>query len=106
MKHLIANAPKVADAFFNLTANIREFSCLGTKTNELVLLGIFTAGRSPKGIVTHLNRALEAGATQEEIISAITLALPVVGIGAVNQALDIAMETLATMERDKADAVS
>ena len=106
MKHLISESPNVADAFFNLTAQIRQFSCLGTKTNELVLMGIFTAARSPKGIVTHLTRALEAGATKEEIISAITLALPVVGIGAVNQSLDIAMDTLASLQRDKADAIS
>lgn len=94
MKHLVTEAPGISDAFFNLTAQIRAHSCLGTKTNELVLLGIFTAARSPKGLVTHTERALEAGATREEVISAIVLALPVCGIGAVNQSLEIVMEIL------------
>lgn len=94
MKHLISEAPGVSDAFFNLTAQIRSKSSLGAKTNELVLLGIFTASRSPKGLVTHIERALEAGATRDDILSAIILALPVAGIGAVNQALDTAMSTL------------
>ena len=91
MKNLINEAPKVAEAFFNLTAAIRESSVLGTKTNELVLIGVFTASRSLKGIKTHVDRALQAGATQDEIVSAIYLALPVCGIGSVNAALDEAM---------------
>lgn len=94
MQHLIAEAPGISDAFFNLTAQIRSHSCLGAKTNELVLLGIFTAARSPKGLVTHIQRALDSGATKDEIISAIVLALPVSGIGSVNQALETAMDTL------------
>lgn len=106
MKHLIAEAPGVADAFFNLTAQIRAHSRLGKKQNELVLMGIFTASRALKGIVTHVQRALEAGATKEEIISAIVLALPVVGIGGVNQALDTAMETIAAVQKEQANALS
>lgn len=96
MKHLIEHAQPVADAFFNLTASIRSQSSLDTKVNELVLIGIFTAARSHKGIITHLQRAIEAGASEEDIRSAIILALPVCGIGAVNQALDVAMEHLSS----------
>lgn len=94
MKNLINEAPKVAEAFFNLTAAIRGSSALPSKINELVLIGIFTASRSLKGIKTHVTRALEAGATKEEIVSAIYLALPVCGISSVNIALDEALQMI------------
>ena len=58
-----------------------------------VLLGVFTGNRAIKGIATHVERALELGATKEEIISAIYLALPVCGIANVNLALEQAMIT-------------
>lgn len=96
MKNLIDKAPKVAEAFFNLTAAIRESSVLDNKTNQLVLIGIFTASRSLKGIKTHVERALAAGATQDEIISAIYLALPVCGVASVNMALDEALQWIST----------
>ena len=96
MKQLMDKAPKVADAFFSMTAAIRESSALDTKTNELILLGILTANRALRGIVTHATRALEAGATEEELISSVYLALPICGIANVNMALS---EVLTTIQR-------
>ena len=102
MKNLIAEAPSVAEAFFALTASIRERSVLLPKQNELILIGIFTASKAMKGLVTHITRALEAGANKDEIISAIVLALPITGIANVNMALDTALETIQSYERDRA----
>lgn len=96
MRNLINEVPKVADAFFALTAAIRESSVLEPKQNELTLIGIFTASRSLKGIHTHVERAIKHGATKEEIISCIFLALPVCGIASVNMALDEAMAAINT----------
>jgi len=92
MQQLIDNAPNVAQAFFGLTKSCREQSSLGPRTNELILVGIFTAQGALRGLHTHINRALEHGATQEDILAAITLALPAVGITHVNQAIEILME--------------
>lgn len=94
MKILINEASGVADAFFAMTKSIREHSCLSAKNNELILIGIFTAHRSLTGIHTHVERALKAGVTKEEIISAIVLALPVAGIASVNMALEKAMASI------------
>lgn len=96
MQNLIDNAPNVAQAFFGLTKACREQSVLGNRINELILVGIFTAQGSPRGLRTHIGRALEHGATQEELLAAITLALPVVGITHVNQAMDVLMECVAS----------
>lgn len=89
MKSLIKEAGGVADAFFDLTKAIRSRSVLGMKNNELVLLGILTSHGTVKGLETHINRAIDNGANHDEIISAIILALPVVGIGKVNLALGV-----------------
>lgn len=96
MKNLIERKPAIAEAFFNLTAAIRESSKLTARENELILVGIFTANQALTGLVTHLERALEQGATEEEIISAISLALPVCGIASVNMALDKAIQIFTT----------
>lgn len=92
MKYLIQEAKNVADSFFDLTKAIRSRSVLSQKENELVLIGIFTAQRAIKGIHTHVERAVQNGATKDEVLSAIILALPVVGIGKVNEALEVAMQ--------------
>lgn len=102
MKHLIEQAPGVADSFFNLTASIREHCTLTPRERELVLLGVLTANRAPRGIVTHVERAIESGASKDEIISAITLALPVSGIVSVNEALNIAIETIEVDQKKSA----
>ena len=94
MKNIIAHAPQVADAFFAFTRAIRESSALDPKTMELVLVGIFAAHRGLRGIGTHVERAAAAGASRAEILSAIMLAIPVVGITNVTLAVDAALARL------------
>jgi len=94
MKNMIQEAPDVADAFFAMTRAVKKASPLDERTNELVLVGIFAACRGLRGIVTHVERAREHGATREEIVAAILLALPVVGVTDVNLALDRAIAVL------------
>lgn len=98
MKNLIKEAPNVAQGFFDLAKSVKQYSPLDEKTNELIIVGIFAAHRGITGIGTHVQRAVEAGATKEEIIAAILLALPIVGITDVNLALDKAMESINAIE--------
>lgn len=92
MKHIIENKPQVADAFFALTKQIREQASLPAKFRELIILSVLTATRSTKGIEVHVQRAVAEGATKDEIISTILLAMPVTGVPSVNIALDKAVE--------------
>jgi len=95
MKNMMQEAPDVAQSFFDLAKSVKQYSPLDEKVNELVIIGIFSAHRGLRGINTHVERAIAAGATKEEVIAAILLALPIVGITDVNMALDQAMETIA-----------
>jgi len=94
MKHLIKEAKDVADSFQHLIKAIHERSVFSKKQNELMLIGIFTADKALRNLQTHIKKALEHGATKDEIISAILLALPAIGINRVSEALSIAMEII------------
>jgi alkylhydroperoxidase/carboxymuconolactone decarboxylase family protein YurZ len=67
---------------------------LDPKTRELVFIGIQTALRLPRAIKVHIPRAQEAGATDEEILWAITLALPNAGLNCVTESFGVAREML------------
>lgn len=97
MKNMMQEAPNVAQGFFDLAKSVKQYSTLDEKVNELIIIGVFTAHRGLRGINTHVERAMAAGATKQEIISAILLALPIVGITDVNLALDQAMEIIETI---------
>ncbi|PEA54762.1 hypothetical protein CON64_11235 [Bacillus pseudomycoides] len=92
MKNIMAEAPNIAEGFFNLTKEIKSYSPLDEKTNELILIGTFTASGGLRGIKTHVERALEHGAMKEEILSAIFLAMPVVGVSNITLSLEKALE--------------
>ena len=94
MKNLIKEAPNVAQGFFDLAKSVKQYSPLDEKTNELISIGIFAAHRGITGIGTHVQRAMEEGATKEEVMAAILLALPIVGITDTNLAIDKAVETM------------
>ena len=94
MKNLINEAPNVAQGFFDLAKSVKQYSPLDEKTNELIIIGIFVAHRGLRGLNTHIERAMEEGATKEEVIAAILLALPIIGITDANLAMDQAMETI------------
>src|SRR5439155_289234 len=91
---IIREAPEVAEAFFSLTRSVKSYSPLDEKTNELVLVGIFAAHRGLRGLHTHVTRAVDEGASKEEILAAILLALPVVGITDITLAVEQALATL------------
>lgn len=102
MKNLIKEAPNVAQGFFDLAKSVHEYSPLDEKTNELIIIGIFVAHRGLRGLNTHIERAMAEGATKEEVIAAILLALPIIGITDTNLAMDQAAETIARFEAQMA----
>lgn len=105
MKNILREFPAVGEAFFAYTKAIRDASPLDPKTVELVLVGIFAAHRGLRGIGTHVERAAALGATQGEILSAIILAAPVVGISNVTLAVEAALAKLEHREAPHAPAL-
>ncbi len=95
MKKIIENAPEVANAFFELTNTITLHNeKFDPKIKELILIGMFIAAGEYKGVKTHMERAICAGATRDELIGVALYAIPVVGVGKVNKALDEMYEVL------------
>lgn len=71
--------PDAFSAFNNLYKTVSK-TALGEKTKQLVYLGILTATRYVPAIRVHITKALEAGATKNEIKEAIMLAIPAGGL--------------------------
>lgn len=82
----------VASAFGELGKAIDKPSPFDRKTRELIRLASVVTDRSATGARLHLNQALDAGATQEEVEAAIINCLPVTGIEPVAAALHTARE--------------
>jgi len=68
---------------------------LDQKTRELIKIGIETACLRKGGLHAHIHRARKAGAQKEEILQAILLAVPLVGLPAVLDAFLVAEKALA-----------
>lgn len=83
-------APKHAQAWANTVQGLGAASSLDKKTESLVYLAVLSVQGLESGIPFHVKIAKEAGASREEIVSAILLGLPAAGnrvIGALPVAL-------------------
>jgi alkylhydroperoxidase/carboxymuconolactone decarboxylase family protein YurZ len=83
-------APEQARAWGTLVRDLAAASALDRKTGALAYLAVLAALRLESGLPFHVQAAREAGATREEIISAILAGLPAAG-HAVTQVLPVAM---------------
>lgn len=85
-----SEAPQQARAWGALVMDLAASSALDRKTSELAYLAVLAALRMEGGVPFHVQAAREAGATREEIISAILVGLPAAG-HAVTQILPAAI---------------
>jgi alkylhydroperoxidase/carboxymuconolactone decarboxylase family protein YurZ len=83
-------APRHAQAWMGAVQGLGEADALDEKTSHLVYIGILAAQRLVSGVPFHVKLARAAGASREEVISAILLGLPAAGNG-VTQALPAAL---------------
>ncbi len=67
--------PDVFDTFGKLRRAVDAAGPLDTKTRELILLAGFTVGRQEGGYRAHCKRAMDAGATAEEVRQATVICL-------------------------------
>jgi AhpD family alkylhydroperoxidase len=61
-------------------ARIDELSVLDRKTRELIRMVASVATRSPKGVERHAMLAREFGASWDEVLAAIVLTMPAMGM--------------------------
>lgn len=84
-------APQQASAWMKAVGQMDAVSALDKKTAELGYLAVLAAAGLTSGIPFHVSHARQLGASRQEIISAILLGLPAVGL-VVIQSLPAALE--------------
>ncbi len=87
----LGEAPEQAQAWGALVQSLGQASALEAKTGALAYLAVLAALERPSGIPFHVMAAKQAGATREEVISAVLVGLPAAG-HVVTQALPLAVE--------------
>ncbi|MDQ3965111.1 MAG: carboxymuconolactone decarboxylase family protein [Actinomycetota bacterium] len=87
--------PGVKEAFDALGAAEHEAGPLDEKERRLIKLGIAVGAESEGGVRSHVRKLLGIGASEEEILHTIVLALTTIGFPATNAALGWAEEVLA-----------
>lgn len=75
MKTLNSKAHRTMDAFGRLHQAACENGALDGKTKELIALGIAVAARCDGCIAFHTHDVLEAGASREEIVETLSVAI-------------------------------
>jgi len=86
----MSEAPQHAQAWAALVQGFGEASALDKKTQALAYLAVLAALDRESGIPFHVDLARQAGASREEVISAILIGLPAAGHG-VTQVLHTAV---------------
>jgi alkylhydroperoxidase/carboxymuconolactone decarboxylase family protein YurZ len=88
----MTEAPAQAQAWGALVQALGQASALDAKTSALAYLAVLAALNRTSGIPFHVQAAKKAGASRDEVISAVLVGLPAAG-HIVTQALPAAVET-------------
>ena len=75
----MAEAPGHAQAWGAMVQGLAKASALDAKTSALAYLAVLAALRLESGVAFHVQAAKNAGATREEVVSAILVGLPAAG---------------------------
>ena len=86
----MTQAPAHSQAWMAMVEGLDKASALDKKTEELAYLAVLAALRMESGVPFHVQSARQAGASREEVISAILVGLPAAG-HAVTQVLPAAL---------------
>jgi len=84
-------APEHAEAWMKLVQGLSSASALDHKTHNIAYLSVLAALRRVNGIPFHVKMAKKAGASREEIISAVLVGLPPAG-HVVTEVLPVAID--------------
>jgi alkylhydroperoxidase/carboxymuconolactone decarboxylase family protein YurZ len=91
-KSFMTEAPDHAKAWGEMVQALGVVNALDSKTGELAYLAVLSALNRTSGIPFHVLCARGAGASREEVISAILVGLPAAG-HVVTQSLPVAIES-------------
>jgi AhpD family alkylhydroperoxidase len=103
MEKFEKKCPDVATSFYNLHDTVNKEGKLSIKEKEFIALGIAVSARCEYCIYFHTARAMESGATEEEILEAASVAVYMGGGPAfsyIKYVMD-ALEELAAIKESK-----
>lgn len=92
--HLSKLFPEIFTALDNLGATVKSAGPLDRKSSELIQLAAAAAVQSEGSVHSHTRRALEAGASREEIQHALLLLISTIGFPRVAAAISWAEDVL------------
>jgi alkylhydroperoxidase/carboxymuconolactone decarboxylase family protein YurZ len=90
-RSFLERAPHHARAWMGVVQGLDAASALDRKTAALAYLAVLAALRLESGVPFHVRVAKEAGASLDEVISALLIGLPAAGLG-VTQSLPAAIQ--------------
>ena len=67
--------PEMLESWLNIRQKVADDGALSRKVKEFILIGINLVRRYPSGVENHMKKALEHGATKEEIMEVIATAV-------------------------------
>ena len=73
--------PELAEAYDALGQAVHEHGPLDRRTRELVKLGLAVGARQEGAVRSHTRRAIDAGATRDDLLQVIALAVTTIGFG-------------------------
>lgn len=79
--------PDVLQAVENLGTTVRDAGPIDKKTSELIQLAVAAASQSTGSVHSHTRRAVQAGASEEEIYHTLLLLVSTIGFPKVAAAL-------------------
>ena len=86
-KDFMEDHPAIATAYEALGTAVHADGPLDEKTRALIKLGISTGARLEGALHSHARKAIDAGATHDEMKHAIILAMPTIGFPSTMAAL-------------------
>jgi AhpD family alkylhydroperoxidase len=101
LKNLRADAPEVMKAFSTIAQAALAPKALDTKTKELIALGISVAIRCDDCIAFHAKAAVQQGATREEVLETLGMAI-YMGAGPSVMYANHALEAVSQFQAEKA----
>lgn len=93
-QEFVSEFPEIFNLYKELGTKVRESGPLDENTQNLIKLGIAVGSNSRGAVMSHTRKALDTGATKEEICHAILLALSTTGFPKMIAALNWANEVL------------
>lgn len=91
---LIKMFPQVMTAVENLGTTVKDAGPIDNKTAELIQLAVAAANQSTGSVHSHTRRAIQAGATEQEVYHSLLLLISTIGFPKVAAALSWVREIL------------